>query len=225
MSRISDEQVVVSEVFGPSVRIPNQTPLAARQQFKFHACLNVSDLERSLEFYTALLGGPPVKAYEDYAKFEIDVPPLILSLKPKRACAGGPLNHLGLRVTSNEQLEAIHTRMKKAGARIGRQDDVACCYALQTKLWITDPDQTLWEVYVFHEDAPDWGEKQNLVKLWKAPLRAFGVRGVIRRLWNNATGQLPERAPSGSVPTRGDDVPGSSCAVPALDASRQRQSE
>jgi catechol 2,3-dioxygenase-like lactoylglutathione lyase family enzyme len=165
--------------------IPNRTPPEANQLMKFHACLNVSDLGRSLEFYSALLGCAPVKSYGDYAKFEIDVPPLILSLKPKRACVGGPLNHLGLRVTSPEQLNAIYGRMKAVGARIGRQDDVACCYAWQTKLWITDPDETLWEVYQFHDDAPDWGEKQNLVKLWKAPLQAFGIKGVVKRLWAN----------------------------------------
>lgn len=164
----------------------NETPVAARQQFKFHACLNVSNLEMSLEFYAALFGTTPVKVYDDYAKFEIDEPPLVLSLKPKRACVGGPLNHLGLRVTSQEQFEAIYTRIKAVNARIGREEDIACCYARQTKLWITDPDETLWEVYLFHEDEPDWGEKENIVKLWRAPLQAFGVRGVIRRWWANA---------------------------------------
>lgn len=168
--------------------VPNQTPAEAVAQIKFHACLNVSDLQRSVDFYTALLGQSPVKFYEDYAKFEINVPPLILSLKPKRACAGGPLNHLGLRLTSMDQLETVLARMKTVGARIGRQDDVQCCYAEQTKLWITDPDGTLWEVYVFHSDVEDWGEKHNKLKLWSAPLKAFGVRGVIRRWWNNAFG-------------------------------------
>jgi catechol 2,3-dioxygenase-like lactoylglutathione lyase family enzyme len=38
---------------------------------KFHASLNVSDLAKSIEFYTALFGTGPVKAYPDYAKFEI----------------------------------------------------------------------------------------------------------------------------------------------------------
>jgi hypothetical protein len=35
---------------------------------------------------------------------------------------------------------------------------VACCYALQTKFWITDPDHTMWEVYTFHEDIDHPGE-------------------------------------------------------------------
>jgi catechol 2,3-dioxygenase-like lactoylglutathione lyase family enzyme len=174
--------------------VPNRTPAAATQVIKFHASLNVSDLDRSVRFYAALLGAEPVKHYPDYAKFEIDVPPLVLSLKPKRACAGGPLNHLGLRVTTQAEFDAIHERVKAVGARIGRQDDVKCCYALQTKLWITDPDETLWEVYVLHDDVPNWGEKDKKVKLLAAPLKAFGVRGVIRRLWNNAFRARPTPA-------------------------------
>src|SRR5262249_56331886 len=130
---------------------PNGTPGGATAVVKFHASLNVSDLGRSVEFYTALLGAAPVKCYPDYAKFEIDSPPLVLSLKPKRACAGGPLNHLGLRLVSVEQVRAVQRRLEAVGARIGEQDDVKCCYARQTKLWITDPDETLWEVYVLHE--------------------------------------------------------------------------
>lgn len=166
--------------------IPNRTPENATHIIKFHASLNVSDLGKSIEFYRALLGEGPVKSYLDYAKFEVDIPPLVLSLKPKRACAGGPLNHLGLRMTSLQAVDEIHQRMKAIGARIGQQDDVKCCYARQSKLWITDPDETLWEVYYFHEDVPDWGEINNKPKLWSAPLQAFGIKGVIRRWWNNS---------------------------------------
>lgn len=165
---------------------PNCTPEAAFAVVKFHASLNVSDLARAVEFYTALLGVAPAKAYHDYAKFEADSPPLILSLKPKRACAGGPLNHLGLRVTSVEALRAIQTRLAAVGARMGQQDDVKCCYAHQTKIWVTDPDQTMWEIYVLHDDVPDWGEKDKKAKLLVPPFKALGLWGSIRRGWNNA---------------------------------------
>jgi catechol 2,3-dioxygenase-like lactoylglutathione lyase family enzyme len=180
--------------------VPNRTPADATAVIKFHASLNVSDLGRSVAFYTALLGQGPVKLYPDYAKFEIDSPPLVLSLKPKRACAGGPLNHLGLRVVTVEQLRAIQERLQAVGARIGQQDDVKCCYARQSKLWITDPDETLWEVYVLHDDVPDWGEKDKKLKLYAAPLKAFGLRGLIRRAWNNAFGRRPARPPESCPP-------------------------
>ena len=191
---------------------PNRTPDGATSVIKFHASLNVSDLDRSVRFYAALFGVGPAKHYHDYAKFEIDDPPLVLSLKPKRACAGGPLNHLGLRLVSVEQLRAVQQRLKAVRARIGEQDDVKCCYARQTKLWITDPDETLWEVYVLHEDVPDWGEKDKKVKLYAAPLKAFGIMGLIRRAWNNAFRARPKPAPDGTAPAPPDDgVPADAC--------------
>src|SRR5688572_20189258 len=107
-----------------SSAIPNRTPTEALAVMKFHASLNVSDLNRSVTFYAALLGQPPVKHYPDYAKFEIENPALVLSLKPKPACAGGPLNHLGLRLTNLDHLRAIQARLTAVGARIGEQDDV-----------------------------------------------------------------------------------------------------
>ena len=210
---------VAAEVKKTSIsdlRAPNRTPEPATQIIKFHASLNVSDLARSIEFYAALFGQGPDKAYEDYAKFEIDVPPLVLSLKPKRACAGGPLNHLGLRVTTEEQFDQIHERMKRVGARIGRQDDVKCCYARQTKLWITDPDETLWEVYVFHEDVADWGEKHKKVKLWSAPLKAFGIRGMLRRWWNNSFRPTALQQPLRTAEADESPIPQDACPTPRV---------
>lgn len=193
--------------------VANRTPPEAIAQVKFHASLNVSDLKRSVAFYAALFGLAPVKHYVDYAKFELNSPPLVLSLKPKRACTGGPLNHLGLRLTSVQNLEAIVQRLASVNARVGRQNDVKCCYAEQTKLWITDPDGTLWEVYVFHNDVEDWGEKHNKRKLWTAPLKAFGLRGVVSRWWNNAFGTRHEQDMS-AVEVDDSPIPADACRLP-----------
>jgi hypothetical protein len=38
-----------------------------------------------------------------------------------------------------------------------REEGVECCYARQTKFWVTDPDGTLWEIYVFEEDIDHRG--------------------------------------------------------------------
>jgi catechol 2,3-dioxygenase-like lactoylglutathione lyase family enzyme len=159
---------------------PNRTPEGATDVVKFHVSLNVGDLPRSLHFYQALFGAGPVKAYTDYAKFELDEPPLVISLKPQRARKGGPLNHLGLRVKTSEDLVAIQRRLEQAGYRTARQDDVRCCYAHQTKFWIADPDDTLWEVYVLHADFGRWGEGNKLA-LMMPPLRALGLFGSLRR--------------------------------------------
>ena len=73
---------------------------------KFHASLNVSDLGRSIAFYRALLGTEPAKVRDNYAKFDLAEPPLVLSLIPGRPVAGGHLNHAGLRVRNAEELVA-----------------------------------------------------------------------------------------------------------------------
>jgi catechol 2,3-dioxygenase-like lactoylglutathione lyase family enzyme len=159
---------------------PNRTPERATAVVKFHVSLNVGDLPRSLAFYQALLGDGPVKAYSDYAKFEIEEPPLVMSLKPHAAHKGGPLNHLGLRVRTTEELIAVQRRLEAAGYRPSRQDDVRCCYAHQTKFWVADPDDTLWEVYVLHADHDRWGEGNKLA-LMLPSLKALGFFGSIRR--------------------------------------------
>jgi catechol 2,3-dioxygenase-like lactoylglutathione lyase family enzyme len=158
----------------------NRTPTGATEVVKFHVSLNVSDLPRSLAFYQALLGSTAVKAYADYAKFELDEPPVVLSLKPQRAVKGGPLNHLGLRVKTAEELLAIQQRLDAAGYRTSRQDDVRCCYAHQTKFWVADPDDTLWEVYLLHGDFERWGEGGKL-GLMLPSLKALGFFGSLRR--------------------------------------------
>jgi len=128
------------------------------KEFCFHTSLNVSDLERSLVFYRALFGCEPAKQRKDYAKFEVGTPPLVLSLIPCRATAGGSLNHVGLRVPDSDALVKIQERLEAAGIRTKREEGVECCYAKQTKFWVTDPDRTLWELYVFHEDIDDHGD-------------------------------------------------------------------
>ncbi len=124
---------------------------------KFHASLNVSDLARSIAFYRVLFGVEVAKQRPDYAKFELDDPPLVLSLIPGRPGAGGNLNHVGLRVPGSEALVEMQRRVEAAGFPARREDGVECCYALQTKFWVTDPDRTLWEIYVFHEDVDEHG--------------------------------------------------------------------
>jgi catechol 2,3-dioxygenase-like lactoylglutathione lyase family enzyme len=124
---------------------------------KFHASLNVSNLERSVAFYRVLLGRAAAKQQADYTKFELDDPPLVLSLIPCHAGTGGNLNHVGLRVLSSEELVEIQRRVEEAGFPTTREEEVECCYARQTKFWISDPDRVLWEVYVFHEDINEHG--------------------------------------------------------------------
>ncbi len=128
---------------------------------RFHLSLNVSNLERSAAFYRILFGREPAKCRPDYAKFELDDPPLVLSLQPTAPAAGGTLNHAGFRMPDSASLVAMQERLERAGIRSRREEGVECCYALQTKFWVTDPDQTLWEIYTLEEDLDHRGAGQS----------------------------------------------------------------
>lgn len=130
---------------------------ATAQTVRFHVGLNVSDLERSVQFYRVLLGVEPAKHLPDYGRFELDRPALVLALYPSPQSAGGPLNHVGLRLPTAEALVDIQRRLEEAGVATQRQEGVECCYARQTKFWVTDPDRTLWEIYTLHEDIDHSG--------------------------------------------------------------------
>lgn len=122
---------------------------------KFHVSLNVSNLGRSIDFYRVLLDREPATRKQDYAKFEVDEPPLILSLVPVPARGGGNLNHVGLRVRNSEELVQIQSRLESAGIPTTREEGVECCYSKQTKFWAHDPDGALWELYILHDEADE----------------------------------------------------------------------
>src|SRR5579885_1947253 len=130
------------------VSLPVDEPLV-----KFHLSLNVADLGRSIDFYRILFDVEPAKLHDDYAKFELEDPPVIFSLVPRAPGAGGSLSHLGFRVPSAEQLQRTKERLETAGICTQDQNGTVCGYARQDKVWTKDPDGNFWEVYVVEEDV------------------------------------------------------------------------
>src|SRR5262249_34485733 len=96
------------------------------------------------------------------AKFEVDDPPLVLSLVPRAPGAGGSLSHLGLRLPDEEALRAAQERLEAAGLAVQCQDGTVCGYARQNQVWVLDPDRSAWEVYVVEEDVPPESVRQSL---------------------------------------------------------------
>lgn len=125
---------------------------------KFQIALGVADLPRATRFYRLLFNCEPALATPTSARFETETPPLVLTLtqeparKPDRT-----LNHLGFRLPDQVALVDLQRRLEEGGIATQRQEGVECCYALQTKFWVTDPDKHLWELYIFHEDLDHSG--------------------------------------------------------------------
>ncbi|MER7480249.1 ArsI/CadI family heavy metal resistance metalloenzyme [Streptomyces sp. NPDC126510] len=125
--------------------------------------LRVADLEASIAFYSKLFDTEPAKHREGYANFAIAEPPLKLVLIEGESGEDTRLDHLGVEVSSTEQVNASTTRLKDAGLATFEENDTSCCYALQDKVWVTGPGKEPWEVYVVKADADTLGKSADSV--------------------------------------------------------------
>ncbi|WP_299445849.1 ArsI/CadI family heavy metal resistance metalloenzyme [uncultured Phycicoccus sp.] len=121
--------------------------------------LNVSDLEASVAFYSAMFGVEPHKRRPGYANFAVTEPPLKLVLietseQTRGTGPAGALNHLGVEVPSTDDVAEARARFSAAGLAAFDENDTTCCYALQDKVWVHDPAGAPWEVYTVKDDDP-----------------------------------------------------------------------
>jgi hypothetical protein len=115
--------------------------------------LNVSTLDQAVSFYSKLFAAEPAKLRPGYANFTVADPPLKLVLIEDLAARPGSLNHLGIEVETTEQVDEAQRRLLAEGLATTVEDEVACCYALQDKVWIDGPDKEPWEVYAVLADV------------------------------------------------------------------------
>jgi catechol 2,3-dioxygenase-like lactoylglutathione lyase family enzyme len=142
---------------------------------KAHIALSVSDVDRSVEFYRRMLGIEPMKVRPGYAKFDVQNPPLNLSLNAVPPSTGGALSevshlsHMGLQVATTDDVLAMRLRWIAAGLTVRDEMKTECCYALQDKSWVHDPDGNEWEVFTVIADVEQTGHAccQPLVQLLK----------------------------------------------------------
>jgi catechol 2,3-dioxygenase-like lactoylglutathione lyase family enzyme len=122
------------------------------QALKAHLALNVRNVAQSIEFYRKMLGIEPGKVRTGYAKFDVQNPPLNLTLNEHSFSERGALSHLGIQVASTEDVMAVREKWTNAGLLTRDEMQTSCCYALQDKTWVSDPDGNEWEVFVVLED-------------------------------------------------------------------------
>ena len=119
---------------------------------KPHVSINVRNVTESIEFYRKMLGIEPTKVRTGYAKFDVQNPPLNLALNEIRYNERGALSHLGIQVASTDDVLAVRMRWADEGLITRDEMQTNCCYAIQDKTWVTDPDGNEWEVFVVLED-------------------------------------------------------------------------
>ncbi len=120
---------------------------------RLQLALNVSDLDRAVDYYSRLFGAEPHKRRDGYANFAIDKPALKLVLFENPA-ADERINHLGVELESQQELDTAIARLTSEDIDGLREDETVCCHAEQNKIWSTEPDGIQWEWYRITDDQP-----------------------------------------------------------------------
>ncbi|PFZ72240.1 hypothetical protein COL72_11800 [Bacillus toyonensis] len=118
-----------------------------------HVGIIVTNLEKSIEFYEKVFGASPVKVKVDYAKFLLENPGLNFTLNVRDEVNGNQVNHFGFQVDTAEEITFHKERLEKDGFFARDEMDTTCCYAVQDKFWVTDPDGNEWEFFYTKADS------------------------------------------------------------------------
>jgi catechol 2,3-dioxygenase-like lactoylglutathione lyase family enzyme len=129
-----------------------QESTTTTQALKAHLALKVRNVERSTEFYRKMLGIEPSKVRPGYAKFDVQNPPLNLTLNEVPYTDSGALSHLGIQLATTADVLSMRRQWSEAGLTTRDEMQVNCCYAVQDKTWVQDPDGNEWEAFVVLED-------------------------------------------------------------------------
>ena len=115
-----------------------------------HISLDVRDVSKSVAFYEKVFGISPQKQMTDYAKFDLITPALNFSLVSSTGEVSA-VDHLGIEVETVEEIAEWKARLQREGIRERVEDNIACCFARQDKLWLSDPDGNAWEIFTVQE--------------------------------------------------------------------------
>jgi len=120
---------------------------------RMHVSLYVKDINNTVKFYASFFNKKADKIKDDYAKFIVESPSLIISFVENKEKVNPNFGHLGIQIDSESELLERLTKSTSDGLPILEEMGTNCCYASQDKFWVTDPDGYHWEVYFFHKDV------------------------------------------------------------------------
>lgn len=123
---------------------------------RLHINLAVSDLNQSIQFYSALFAAEPAVIKQDYAKWMLDDPRVNFAITTRGERKG--IDHLGIQAETPDELHEVFGRLKTAGRPVLEQGETTCCYARSEKSWVHDPDGIAWETFLTTGESPVYGE-------------------------------------------------------------------
>ena len=117
---------------------------------RIHIGVVVKDFEKSLHFYTTLFGADPSLKRDGYARWMLEDPRVNLAINTQGPAPG--IDHVGIQVESDDDVAKSSQRLKENGYVAEDDPDSNCGYAVQNKVWASDPQGVVWET--FHSKAP-----------------------------------------------------------------------
>ena len=130
---------------------------------RLHVHVGVSDLDRSIRFYSTLFAARPTVVKSDYAKWMPDDPRVNFAISSGNARTG--IEHLGIQVDQSEELGEVYRRLEAADRPVIEEGATTCCYAKSEKSWIADPDGIVWEAFFTDGEATTYGDGPALGSL------------------------------------------------------------
>lgn len=131
---------------------------------RFHVHVGVSDLDRSIAFYSGLFGTEPSVTKSDYAKWMLEDPRINFAISQKCGAEKG-IEHIGLQVEDSAELAEVYARLKDAEGPVLEEGATTCCYARSEKSWIADPDGVRWEAFLTHGESTVYGTSPDYAAL------------------------------------------------------------
>ena len=94
---------------------------------RLHIHVSVEDIAKSVGFYSTLFATQPAVQKPDYAKWMLEDPRVNFAISARGVQTG--LDHLGIQVETDEELQEIYARLKQADRPVLEEGATTCCYA------------------------------------------------------------------------------------------------
>ena len=128
---------------------------------RLHLHVSVDNLAESIAFYSALFGAEPGVCKPDYAKWLLDDPRVNFAISARGAKPG--LDHLGIQVESDAELEEINTRLAGAALPVDETPELELIAVEELAPWVVllrwrerTPDAVTLRASVWIKNGETW---------------------------------------------------------------------
>jgi catechol-2,3-dioxygenase len=160
---------------------------------RLHVHVSVDNLDQSIGFYSTLFATKPSVVKPDYAKWMLEDPRVNFAISARGRAEVG-LDHLGIQVETQDELQEVYGRLREADRPVLEEGATTCCYAESEKAWITDPEGLSWETFLTTGESTVYGGSVDLGPI-RTTAGACSTPETPQGACCNVKSELPASAP------------------------------